>query len=56
MDRTQDEVLRVELRNAVAGIDVQCSRQSRPDLAQLRRTTTNLMRRALAEQERPVRS
>jgi hypothetical protein len=56
MDRTQDEALRLELRDAVAGIEVQCSRQSRPDVAQLRRSTVDLMRRALADQERPVRS
>jgi hypothetical protein len=56
MDRTQDEALRLELRDAVAGIDAQCSRQSRPDVAQLRRSTLDLMRRALADQERPVRS
>jgi len=48
--------VRLELRDAVAGIDAQCSRQSRPDMAQLRRTTTNLMRKALAVQEIPVRS
>jgi len=56
MDRTQDEALRVELRNAVAGIDASCSRQARPDMTQLRRATTELMRKALAGQERPVRS
>jgi len=48
MDRTRDEAVRQELRSALADIDAQCSLRSRPDVARLRRETTDLMRRALA--------
>jgi len=47
IERTEDDAHRAALQEAVAAMDIQCTRDSRPDLARIRRETLDLLRRAL---------
>jgi hypothetical protein len=48
VDRTRDESQRRALQDMVSGIDALCTRDARPNLAQLRRDTIAALRSALA--------
>ena len=56
LDRTADVAHREALREAVSRIDGLCTLEGRPDIVQVRHETIDLLRRALADQEKPVRS
>ena len=56
IDRTADVTHQDALRKAVSAIDVLCTREARPNIVQVRHETIDLLRRALSDQEGPLRS